>query len=187
MTSTSARLGSAVAFPGHLGTLLATPQNSWHPGQAPRPLPGPWDLPQMDLGPPWCRPWDLFGAEPLRNPCGCVTAGDRLFPAPARRGITSKKSRISPFTPSPTPGTAPGEQLGRSGRGQSAHGDNSVVSPQHRPSIPGATEASGPCLGSRNPLSEPAWCRWHLPSSRSGRCGAARGRLCQECAECVGA
>lgn len=86
MASLRARLGSTVALPRHSGMLLAAPHSSWHPHDHPGPLQGPWDGPQMDLGPEshrgqpratrsrcLSRPWELFGAKPLHNPRAVVS------------------------------------------------------------------------------------------------------------------
>lgn len=69
---------------------------------------------------------------------------------------------------------------------KAAHGDRFAVSPGHSRSCP-ATPALGPCLGSINLLARPGWCRWHLPSLPLRQVWGSGCRLCQECAECVGA
>lgn len=79
MASLGARLGSTVALPRHSGILLAAPHISWQPHHHPGAV--GWATDGFGARePPWparsrrlCRPWELFGAKPLHNPCAVVS------------------------------------------------------------------------------------------------------------------
>lgn len=166
--------------PGTRGRFLGPPPE--FPG-AQAALPGPWDVAQMDLGSQshrgrrQSRPWELFGAQPLHNRHGCVTAGHTLFPARRGAGSELKKAEFPRSHPARTQST--GKATGTTGTLGEVTELPAVTTPERSrscPFHPRGIPGFGTLPGIRGSPGTARWCRWHLAQQVWGCAG-------QECTD----